>query len=131
MSHSKLAIKPAINMVIIAKTKSQKNEGRVRELNRISKKTPAVTSVEEWTREETGVGAAIAAGSQEEKGIWALFVINVRTINSESNIVDSFLERKSQLTVKETSLIERRKKTSPNRFTKNVVIPATELEYLI
>jgi hypothetical protein len=34
-----------------------------------------VTKVEEWTRAETGVGAAIAAGSQAEKGIWALLVI--------------------------------------------------------
>lgn len=49
-------------------------------LNRIRRKTPAVTRVEEWTRDETGVGAAIAAGSQEEKGIWALLVIKV-TIN--------------------------------------------------
>jgi len=30
--------------------------------------TPAVTSVEECTREDTGVGAAIAAGNHEEKG---------------------------------------------------------------
>lgn len=43
-------------------------------LNRINKYTPAVTRVEEWTRAETGVGAAIAAGNQAEKGIWALFV---------------------------------------------------------
>jgi len=28
-----------------------------------------VTKVEEWTREETGVGAAIAAGNQAENGI--------------------------------------------------------------
>ena len=41
---------------------------------RIIKYTPAVTRVEEWTKEDTGVGAAIAAGSQAEKGIWALFV---------------------------------------------------------
>lgn len=41
---------------------------------RINRYTPAVTNVEEWTKEETGVGAAIAAGSQAEKGIWALFV---------------------------------------------------------
>lgn len=43
--------------------------------NRINMNTPAVTKVEEWTREDTGVGAAIAAGSQEEKGSWALLVI--------------------------------------------------------
>ena len=41
----------------------------------MSKKTPAVTSVEEWTSADTGVGAAIAAGSQLEKGICALLVI--------------------------------------------------------
>ena len=41
---------------------------------RNNKKTPAVTNVEEWTNEETGVGAAMAAGSHALKGIWALFV---------------------------------------------------------
>lgn len=35
----------------------------------MSRKTPAVTRVEECTRADTGVGAAMAAGSQEEKGI--------------------------------------------------------------
>ena len=43
-------------------------------LNRIIRNTPAVTRVEECTREDTGVGAAIAAGSQAENGIWALLV---------------------------------------------------------
>lgn len=38
-------------------------------LNRNRRNTPAVTSVEEWTKAETGVGAAIAAGSHAEKGI--------------------------------------------------------------
>lgn len=33
------------------------------------KYTPAVTRVDECTKEDTGVGAAIAAGSQEENGI--------------------------------------------------------------
>lgn len=37
--------------------------------------TPAVTRVDECTSDDTGVGAAIAAGSHAEKGIWALFVI--------------------------------------------------------
>lgn len=41
----------------------------------MSKNTPAVTRVEECTRAETGVGAAIAAGSQLENGICALLVI--------------------------------------------------------
>lgn len=37
--------------------------------NRTNRKTPAVTKVEEWTKADTGVGAAIAAGSHLEKGI--------------------------------------------------------------
>lgn len=36
---------------------------------------PAVTSVEECTNEDTGVGAAIAKGSHDENGNWALLVI--------------------------------------------------------
>ena len=51
---------------------------------RINKKTPAVTRVEECTRAETGVGAAIAAGSQAENGIWALFVIPASKIQKAS-----------------------------------------------
>lgn len=35
--------------------------------------TPAVTKVEEWTKAEMGVGAAMAIGNQAEKGNWALF----------------------------------------------------------
>ena len=35
---------------------------------RIKRYTPAVTSVEECTKADTGVGAAIAAGSHAEKG---------------------------------------------------------------
>lgn len=46
---------------------------------RINKYTPAVTRVDEWTREETGVGAAMAAGSQAENGIWALLVKHATT----------------------------------------------------
>jgi hypothetical protein len=41
----------------------------IRGEKRIIRNTPAVTRVEEWTRAETGVGAAIAAGSQALKGI--------------------------------------------------------------
>ena len=41
---------------------------------RSSKKIPAVTRVLEWTNLDTGVGAAIAAGSQELNGYWLLLV---------------------------------------------------------
>jgi len=43
-------------------------------LNRVIKYIPAVTRVDECTSDDTGVGAAIASGSQAEKGAWALFV---------------------------------------------------------
>jgi len=42
--------------------------------NLIKTTTPAVTRVDECTKALTGVGAAIAAGNQEEIGTWALFV---------------------------------------------------------
>ena len=45
------------------------------DISRIKRKTPAVTRVDEWTSAETGVGAAMAAGSQLEKGTCALLVI--------------------------------------------------------
>jgi len=38
---------------------------------RYSRYTPAVTSVEEWTNAETGVGASMADGSHAEKGTCA------------------------------------------------------------
>lgn len=72
ISISCIAIMPAIIIVIheisiieLLKSLNLYSNG----LNRSSKKTPAVTSVEEWTRADTGVGAAMAAGSQAEKGI--------------------------------------------------------------
>jgi hypothetical protein len=43
--------------------------------------TPAVTRVDECTKALTGVGAAMAAGSQLENGICALFVIAATIIN--------------------------------------------------
>ena len=38
-----------------------------------------MTSVDEWTRADTGVGASIAAGSQLEKGTWADLVKLMKT----------------------------------------------------
>jgi hypothetical protein len=53
----------------------------IKTLKRIKRYTPAVTKVEECTRADTGVGAAIAAGNQAENGIWALLVIAAKTTN--------------------------------------------------
>lgn len=52
-----------------------------------------MTNVEEWTNAETGVGAAIAAGSHAEKGICALFVIAANKIIIIIRIFDSNLEK--------------------------------------
>lgn len=47
-----------------------------------------MTRVEEWTKAEIGVGAAIAIGSQGEKGYKALFVIKVKTsIKGKNQVV--------------------------------------------
>ena len=43
-----------------------------------------MTKVEEWTKADTGVGAAMAAGSQALNGIWALLV---HAANSTSNTI--------------------------------------------
>ena len=56
--------------------------------------TPAVTRVEEWTRAETGVGAAIAAGNQAQKGNWALFVIPANKSRQEKTTI---LEKQKKL----------------------------------
>lgn len=46
-----------------------------------SKNTPAVTRVDECTKEETGVGAAIASGNHLTQGNKALFVIAASNTN--------------------------------------------------
>lgn len=88
--------------------------------------TPAVTKVEEWTRADTGVGAAIAAGNHLEKGICALFVILAKRMHKIINkdrgechilIIDQWLLLKVQP-------IAKRSKTSPIRFVKAVIMPA-------
>lgn len=67
---------PPNKKVKILKTKSKlKIKFNLKKSFNLKKiKIPAVTKVEEWTIAEIGVGADIAAGSQEEKGNWALLV---------------------------------------------------------
>ena len=93
---------------------------------RIKRNTPAVTSVDEWTSADTGVGAAIAAGSQAEKGIWALLVIPaiviVKTIHLDkwkSHIWIIIQWPWSNIIPIEIKII-----TSPMRLAKIVSIPA-------
>lgn len=77
ISISAQAQNPAIIIVALPKANIHSN---LKKLKRINKYTPAVTKVEECTRALTGVGAAIAEGNHEEKGIWALLVIEVKRI---------------------------------------------------
>ena len=82
-SVSKFAAHPAISIV---RTPIIKAIVRILEvfkigINRIIRNTPAVTNVDECTRADTGVGAAIAAGSHAEKGICALLVKALKIIN--------------------------------------------------
>jgi hypothetical protein len=69
-------------------------------LKRISKQTSAVIKVEECTRAKTGVGAAIAAGNQEEKGISALLVIAAKTTRKEINSVSTEHDENSKKQIK-------------------------------
>jgi len=98
-SFSKRANIPANNKVIIPLIISifiTKLLFAINKKNRITRYTPAVTRVEEWTRDEIGVGAAIAAGSQFINGNCALLVKlpNRNKIIEKIGIIDiSFIEK--------------------------------------
>lgn len=51
-----------------------------------SRNKPAVTRVEECTKDETGVGADMAAGSQGEKGNCALLVKEAEASNTKRGL---------------------------------------------
>lgn len=122
---------PAISRV---RTEINKSEGLKKSQvarngkKRIIKKIPAVTKVEECTSADTGVGAAIAAGSHAEKGIWALFV-NPATIIA---IATMKVRWKSHISVtyqcpwRTRIPIEIKIITSPIRLAKMVSIPAAK-----
>lgn len=83
ISVSKRAVSAAISMVrqlIVKRVKLYIGICWRVGARRIIRKTPAVTKVDEWTRAETGVGAAIAMGSQGENGNCALLVIAARRV---------------------------------------------------
>jgi hypothetical protein len=54
--------------------------------NRIIKKTPATTRVEEWIKAEAGVGASIASGNQTWKKNWAAFITPEVTKQKEKKV---------------------------------------------
>lgn len=129
MSHSVKADIPAINIVKeeVKKRIEEKEEKELRKgKNRIVRKTPAVTRVEEWTKAETGVGAAIAAGNQLEKGICALFVIaaiKIDKIIRLFNVLSHILKINQWLLLKDQPMASNRA-TSPIRLVRAVTIPA-------
>ncbi len=131
ISHSKIAIKPAIDKVSKDTITRIKFTEKSKKLKRIIKKIPAVTRVEEWTKEETGVGAAIAAGNQDEKGNWALLVIKVKIKITDKRKDLCFKLIKFQSPRKYISPKLIKKNISPKRLVRNVSIPALLLEKLI
>lgn len=96
-------------------------------LNRYRINTPAVTRVDECTSADTGVGAAMAAGSQLEYGTWALFVIAASMIPSHLYVtILSFIRWSvgSQSPLFMVITIDMRRNMSPNRLVIIVNIPA-------
>ena len=128
MSHSAMADRPAIHAVVAAANKRMNSkEGMFFKVgkNRIKIKIPAVTRVEEWTRAETGVGAAIAAGSHLINGNWALFVIAVM-IRRDPIIRWEGEDQgwSGSQWVFRLHAIAKRIKMSPNRFVMAVIMAA-------
>lgn len=82
--------------------------------------------MEECTRAETGVGAAIAAGNQLEKGICALLVIAASI--REMAVIKSYEDGENNIGFQCPCLIsqamEIRMRASPIRLVSAVIIPA-------
>lgn len=127
-----MAPRPAMVIVRAAiKRRTGLNHGaRLRRgKNRMATKTPAVTSVEEWTKADTGVGAAMAAGSHLENGICALFVMAANMIERVSILLnpEGHMLRINQCPWFSVHPILRRRQTSPIRLVSAVIIPAPNL----
>jgi len=130
ISISNIAVNPAITIVNVPISISP-TEIVVVDTNifiRINRYTPAVTRVEEWTKAETGVGAAIAAGNHAEKGIWALLVqaevIKINIKINETLLFMFLINLYVQSPILIIILIQINKPTSPNRLVKAVIMPA-------
>lgn len=128
-SVSIIADSPAVTLVRHAVSK-RRNLYSLKVLRRgwkrMRRKIPAVTSVDEWTSAETGVGAAMAAGSQLEKGICALFVIpasvSIVAIRGVRGVWDMFIINQCPW-LRQQAMV-RRIITSPMRFLSAVIILA-------
>lgn len=94
---------------------------------RIIRYTPAVTKVEECTSAETGVGAAIAIGSQGENGNCALLVIAASKVAKRRGI-EGVKSGMFQWAVEIVAAIPAISAMSPIRFVRAVIIPAPRVE---
>lgn len=123
-SCSQFADIPAYNAVIVDDNKIIIIEiGWIWFMIRINKNTPAVTRVDECTKAEIGVGAAIAAGSQAEKGNCALF--DDAAISSKIIVINwySSFMLKFQFEFIIKILIESKIIISPIRLDNSVMVP--------
>ena len=110
-------------------------------LLRAMRYTPAVTIVAAWMSAETGVGPAMASGSQVYSGICALLPAQPRnrkrqiTVTSTEPMANApgaaaFTETKSSFPRFANSMnIATRKPKSPMRFTMNAFLPASALAF--
>ena len=90
-------------------------------------KTPATTKVEEWTKEEIGVGALIAANNQELNGNCALFTLAPNNKKNKDQLIVKLFQ-----TLRSTKPIKKRTKNkSPMRFWKIVNRPLEILSWFI
>lgn len=124
-SNSKIAFIPAINIVNIEIYIINIIIFVFRILlNRIIKYTPAVTKVEEWTKDDTGVGAAIANGNHVANGTCALFVIAAIKIKKEIiKFKYLFVNKKFHELNLIINEIDIKIQISPKRFIKIVIKP--------
>lgn len=92
---------------------------KYKKFNFIKTKIPAVTKVDECTREEIGVGADIAIGSQTPNGIWDLLVI--KQINKIKKIIlfinINWIFVKLKIIIEQNNIIN----PSPSRLKKKVI----------
>lgn len=123
-SCSQFAEIPASSIVSVDVVRMiDKDKGKGLLISRIKINVPAVTRVDEWTRAEIGVGAAIAAGSQDIKGNWALFVEAAMIIRTKIIIENSLERENSMIPLEKDNPIEMIIRISPIRLDKIVIAP--------
>lgn len=83
--------------------------------------------MDEWTKAETGVGAAIAMGSQGENGNCALLVIAANR-TAKISAGDGLKNGRLQCAEGMEAAIPTIKAISPTRFVRAVIIPAPRVE---